>query len=70
MPYSIVQKTNDGIIRRKHVGSHRREPLARRGRLMRKGDAQRKRGAVPRKRGNGPMRRLNVRRRWRQNFWS
>ena len=66
---------NDGVIQRKHVGSHRREPPALRSRLRRKGNAQmrqergRKRkgnaqmrkGNAQRKRGNGPMKRLNVR---------
>ena len=55
------------MIRRKHVGLHRRELTALRGRLRRTGDAPRKRrdaqmrqeGGKKRK-GNGPTKRLNV----------
>ena len=55
------------MIRRKHVGSHRREPPALRGRLKRTGDAQmrqeggkKRKGNVRRMKGNGPTKPLNV----------
>ena len=79
-----MQRTNDDVIWRKHVGSHRRELPTLRGRLRRRGHAQRKggdvlmrqeggkerKGDMQRTRGSGPTKRLNVRQRWRRSFWS
>ena len=53
---------NDSVIRRKHVGSHRREQLALRGRLRRKGDARRGKGNARMRREGGKKRKEIARR--------
>ena len=58
-----MQRRNDGVIQRKHVGLHRRELTALRGRLRRTGDApmrqeggKKRKGNVQRMKGNVQMR--------------
>jgi hypothetical protein len=68
-----MQRTNGGIIRMKHVGSHRRELPDLRGKLRRKGDVQMRREGEKKNRGSARMRREGgkmmkgngpIRRRW------
>ena len=61
-----MQRTNSGIIRMKHVGSHRRELPNLRGKLRRKGDVQMRQEGGKMMKGNTWMRRGNgpIRQRW------
>ena len=78
-----MQMMNDGVIQRKHVGSHKRELPTLRGGLRRKASAQmRRRGGKKWKgdaqmrpeggkmvKGNVPMKQLNVRQKKRADVY-
>jgi len=68
---------NDGVIQRKHVGSHKRELPTLRGGLRRKASAQMRRRGGKKWKGDVPMKQLDVRQkkradvyRWSKNFRS
>ena len=65
-----LRRRNDGVIQRKHVGSHRRELPALIGRLRRTGNVLMRQEGQKKRKGNVRMKRLNVWQRWRRSFWS